>query len=123
MTVWRDSRTIELVQCKHTVWDARIDADVVAEVTRACEGYRAKRFRGLHGTTTLRGVLVTNGTLTRAARRTAAERDIRVHNRHDLTKLLAASIGANRPMSRRSSTHSINGRCTGQTRRIEMRIG
>ena len=79
-----------MVQCKHTLGDAGLDADVIAEVTRAFEGYRAKRLRAFHGRATLRGVLVTNGKLTAGARRAAAERDVRVYDRDGLAQLLAS---------------------------------
>jgi hypothetical protein len=85
-----DSGSIDLIQCKHTSGGMTLDTDVLAEVTRAIEGFRAKRLRHIQGQFILRGVLVTNGQLTKAARRVAVERDIRIHDREDLAKLLAS---------------------------------
>jgi hypothetical protein len=83
-------KTVELVQCKHTIWDTPVDADVIAELIQAFDGYRAKRFRGHHGRLTLRGTLVTNCKDTMRARREAQERDIRVYGSDELLELLAA---------------------------------
>jgi hypothetical protein len=82
---------IRLIQCKHTLWDASVDADVIAEVICALDGYRARRFRALSARATLRPVLVTNGELTRRARREAKARDIEVVDGAALQQLLDAT--------------------------------
>jgi hypothetical protein len=84
----RDGR-LELIQCKHTVWDSLIDVEAIAELTRAFEGYRAKRLRPFQGTRPIKGVLVTNGELTAKARRAAQERDIECHDANKLRRLIA----------------------------------
>lgn len=81
-------RTVELLQCKHTLWDAAVDADAIAELIQAFDGYRAKRFRGSSDRLTLRGTLVTNGKLTAHAKQVAQERDIRVYDGDQLLRLL-----------------------------------
>ena len=81
---------VHLLQCKHTLWDAWVDADAVAELIQAFDGYRAKRFLGHHGKLTLRSTLITNGKLTRQAKRTAMERDVTACGVEELLGLLAA---------------------------------
>ena len=83
------SHEVLLIQCKHTLWDARVDADVIAEVVRAFDGYRACWLRALSHTCTLRPpIIVTNGTFTRKARREAKERDVKLVAQADLWSLL-----------------------------------
>jgi hypothetical protein len=79
---------VELVQCKHTLWEAIVDADVIAELIQAFDGYRAKRFRRAQGRLMLRCTLVTNGKLSAQARRAARERDVEVCSGSELLKLL-----------------------------------
>jgi len=82
--------TVELVQCKHTLWGASVDADTVAEVIQAFDGYRARRFRELARSVVFRMTLVTNGSLTSGCFRAAKERDISVIAGRDLLQRLAA---------------------------------
>jgi HJR/Mrr/RecB family endonuclease len=84
-------REVRLIQCKHTLWEASVDADVIAEVISAFDGYRARRLRALSARATLWPVLVTNGELTRRARREARARDIELVDGGDLWKLLDAT--------------------------------
>jgi SNF2-related domain/Helicase conserved C-terminal domain/Restriction endonuclease len=84
-------REIRLIQCKHTLWGASVDADVIAEVINAFDGYRARRLRASSSRVTLRPVLVTNGNLTRSTRREAKARDIQLADGPDLWTLLNAT--------------------------------
>jgi Holliday junction resolvase len=82
---------ISLIQCKHTLWDASVEADVLAEMISAFDGYRARRMRAVSGRATLRPLLVTNGQLTRRTRRDGMARDIQMADGADLWKLLDAT--------------------------------
>jgi hypothetical protein len=82
--------TVELVQCKHTVWDSSVDADAIADLIQAFDGCRARRFRQLSKSVLFRMTLVTNGKLTSAARKAARERDIHILAGADLMRKLEA---------------------------------
>jgi restriction endonuclease Mrr len=84
-------REIRLIQCKHTLWDASTDADVIAEVICAFDGYRARRLRPFSGQTALRPILVTNGDLTRQARGEGQARGIQLVDGAELWQLLDAT--------------------------------
>lgn len=79
---------IRLIQCKHTIWDANVDANVIAEVMSAFDGYRARFLRALPRTFMLCPVLVTNGSFTARARAEVKGRDIRLVANTDLWQLL-----------------------------------
>lgn len=79
---------IRLIQCKHTLWDASVDADVIAQVLGAFDGYRTRFRRFLTQKITLRPMLVTNGTFTARARTEAKVRDVKLVANSDLWKLL-----------------------------------
>jgi len=53
-----------LIQCKHTIWDSNIDADVVSEMLHAFDTYRGKWLRDMGATVLLKPILVTNGKCT-----------------------------------------------------------
>jgi SNF2 family DNA or RNA helicase len=82
------SGTFELMQCKHTQTGAQIDADVIAEVLQATDGYRLRRLKEFRRVANIRPVLVTNGRLTRRARAEANDRDIKVVELADLSQRL-----------------------------------
>lgn len=82
-------RQIRLIQCKHSLWSANVEADVVAEVMGAMELYRWKYLRNLPTTVTPIPVIVTNGTFTTMATTEAGNRDVRVIGDLELWKLLA----------------------------------
>jgi superfamily II DNA or RNA helicase len=85
------SRVIRLVQCKHTLWDTHVEADVIAEVVAAFDGYRARWLAPLVSTHSLRPVIVTNGEFTRQAQKAAAERGIELIAARQLWRLLVTS--------------------------------
>ena len=70
------------------LWEAVVDADVIAELIQAFDGYRAKRYRRAQGRLTLRCRLVTNGKLSVQARRAAQERAIEVCGGSEFLHLL-----------------------------------
>ena len=72
------SGVFELIQCKHTQSEAQIDADVIAELLQATDGYRLRRLREFRLLGGIRPVLITNGRLSKRARTEARDRDIRV---------------------------------------------
>jgi hypothetical protein len=84
-------QAVRLIQCKHTLWDARVDADVIAEVIAAFDGYRARWLVNFAPTRSLRPVIVTNGECTRQAQKAAAEYGIELIVARQLWRLLAAS--------------------------------
>ncbi|HUY28223.1 MAG TPA: SNF2-related protein [Candidatus Binataceae bacterium] len=69
-------KEIRLIQCKHTRWGGSIDADAVAELLEAVDGYRARRLKVSTSSYVLRAVLSTNGTLTKRACQLANERGV-----------------------------------------------
>ena len=71
-----DEREVSLIQCKHSVWGASSDDEVIAEMINAFDNYRARWLREFRDIT-LRPVLVTNGKLTHSAIRLAKEHDIK----------------------------------------------
>jgi len=81
-------RTVELIQCKHTMWGAPVDVDAVFEMIQAFDGYRARRFRQRRGLI-FRMYLVTNGSFTAAAKRTARERDVQLLADPELMRILS----------------------------------
>jgi hypothetical protein len=83
-------REIRLLQCKHTLWEESIDADVLAEVIQAFEGYRGRWLRPRAATLVLRAVLATNGRFTSRTRAEARGRDIVLIDEADLDRLLTA---------------------------------
>ena len=80
---------VRLIQCKHSVWGARIDADVVAEVIGAMDLYRMRHLRNLSAKMSLFPVIVGNGTFTPTARKVALERDVELIGDSELRKLLS----------------------------------
>ena len=84
-------REVRLIQCKHTLWGASVDANVVAEVIQAFDGYRARWLRPLSGTSVLRAVLVTNGTFTVGARMAEGAQEIQLIADANLWRLLDAT--------------------------------
>jgi hypothetical protein len=80
---------VRLIQCKHSIWSAYIDADVVAEVIGAMELYRIRHLRILSSKMSLFPVIVSNGTFTSAARKASLERDVELTGNLELWKLLS----------------------------------
>ena len=84
-------QAIRLIQCKHTNGDTPVDADVIAEVVAAFDGYRARWLAPLSLQRPLRPVIVTNGESTRQARRAATECGVDVTTARQLWPILAAA--------------------------------
>jgi hypothetical protein len=82
-------QAIRLIQCKHTSGDTPVDADVIAEIIAACDGYRARWLATLSPQRPLRLVIVTNGEGTRQTQRAVAERGVEVITANQLWPLLA----------------------------------
>ena len=80
---------VQVIQCKHSIWDMAIDSDVLAELIRGFEGYRARWLRTV--ATPLRPVLFTNGLFTKAVRVEASERGIELIDRNKLAEMLVAT--------------------------------
>jgi HJR/Mrr/RecB family endonuclease len=85
------SQAVRLIQCKHTRWDTRVDAEVIAEVIAAFDGYRARWLATLTPLRLLRPVIVTNGEFTRQAQKAAVEYGIELIAARQLWRLLAAA--------------------------------
>jgi len=81
-------KQVRIVQCKHSLWDAALDADVLAEVVGAIDLYRTKYLKDLPQTLALRPIIVTNGVFTRTARTAARGRDVELVGDPELSKLL-----------------------------------
>ena len=82
---------IRLIQCKHTSGNTPVDADVIAEVVAAFDGYRARWLTACSLQRPLRLVIVTNRDLTRQAQRAAAEHEMEVITAKQLRHALAAT--------------------------------
>lgn len=81
---------LRLIQCKHTLWHASVDADAIAEVLQALDGYRARWLRPLIASRILRAILVTNGRFTARAQALATERGVDLIADNNLWRLLDA---------------------------------
>lgn len=84
-------QAIRLIQCKHTSGNTPVDADVIAEVVAALDGYRARWLATLSLQRPLRPVIVTNGEATRQTQRAAVERGVEVVTAKQFWRLLAAT--------------------------------
>jgi HJR/Mrr/RecB family endonuclease len=84
-------QVIRLIQCKHTSGNTPVDADVVAEVVAAFDGYRARWLTATFLQRPLRLVIMTNGESTRQTHRAAAEHDVEVITAKQLWPILAAA--------------------------------
>jgi len=82
-------QAIRLIQCKHTSGNTPVDADVIAEIIAAFDGYRARWLATLSLQRPLHPVIVTNGEGTRQTQRAAAERDVEVITARQPWRLLA----------------------------------
>jgi superfamily II DNA or RNA helicase len=83
-------REVRLIQCKHTQWGNDVNEDAIAETVTAVDGYRVRYLRGISRDHSLRPVLVTNGNLTRRAKREAQQRGVETITQNELLKLLQA---------------------------------
>jgi hypothetical protein len=84
-------RQARLIQCKHSLWSAYVEADVVAEIMGAMDLYRVRHLRNLPSSVSVFPVIVSNGTFTSMARSEAGNRDVLLIGDLDLWKLLAAT--------------------------------
>ena len=89
---------LRLIQCKHTQWNGKVDADVVAEVITALDGYRAKYLRQFGQRVNFCAVLMTNGEFTKSAR-TKARDGVEILNGDDLQKMLLTTQITQRDIS------------------------
>jgi len=80
---------VRLIQCKHSLWSAYVDADVVAEVIGAIDLYRMRHLQRLSASVGLFPVIVSNGTFTSSARKQALECDVELIGDIELWKLLS----------------------------------
>lgn len=79
---------LRLIQCKHTQWDASVEADVIVETISALDSYRGRLLRDIANEMTMKPLLVTNGKFTRAARQEALIRDVQLVSSQDFWQLL-----------------------------------
>ena len=91
-------RELRLIQCKHTQWNGKVDADVVAEVITALDGYRAKYLRQFGQRVNFCAALMTNGEFTKSAR-TKARDGVEILNGDDLQKMLLTTQITQRDIS------------------------
>lgn len=81
-------QAIRLIQCKHTSGNTPVDADVIAEVVAAFDGYRARWLSTLGLQRPLRLVIVTNGEASRQMQKAAAEGNVEIVTAQHLRGLL-----------------------------------
>jgi superfamily II DNA or RNA helicase len=67
---------LRLIQCKHTMWGARVDQEVVFEVVAGFDAYRARYLTSRQRQQPLVPVVVTNGEFSKTARREAGLRGV-----------------------------------------------
>jgi len=84
-------RELRLIQCKHSLWSAQVDADVVAEIIGGMDLYRVRYMRNIPSAVSLMPVIVSNGTFTTMARAEASKRDVQLVGDLELWNLLAES--------------------------------
>lgn len=84
-------RELRLIQCKHTQWSGKVDAEVVAEVITALDGYRAKYLRQFKGQFVFRAVVITNGEFTKPARAEAKDKGVEMMAWDELQKRLEST--------------------------------
>ena len=82
---------LRLIQCKHTQWGGKVDADVVAEVITALDGYRAKYLRKFKGQFVFQAVVFTNGEFTKSARAEAKDKGVEMMAWDELQKSLEST--------------------------------
>jgi superfamily II DNA or RNA helicase len=78
---------VKLIQCKHTP-SGSVDADVIAEMIQAFDGYRFRHIRQPSKSVIVGMSLVTSGSVTRAAQAAAKERGIEIIDRGVLARWL-----------------------------------
>jgi SNF2-related domain/Helicase conserved C-terminal domain/Restriction endonuclease len=83
------AQRLRLIQCKHSLWSAQVDADVVAEILGGIDLYRVRYLRNVPGSTSVTPVIVSNGTFTSMAKAEARERDVELIGDLELWKLLS----------------------------------
>lgn len=79
---------LRLIQCKHSLWSAQVDADVVAEILGGIDLYRVRYLRHLP-TVSVTVVIASNGTFTSMAKAEARTRDVELIGDLELWKLLS----------------------------------
>ncbi|MBL8207019.1 MAG: restriction endonuclease [Blastocatellia bacterium] len=82
---------VRLIQCKHRQWDSKVNDDVVTEAVTAFDGYRAKYLRRLRQGIVMRIAVITNGEFTKAALKSAKDRDIQMMAYEELEKRLVST--------------------------------
>jgi hypothetical protein len=79
---------IQLVQCKHTLWDTTLDVEAAEEVIDAFDGYRARRLRQSTKGRRIVPALITNGSAAKSMKIYARERGLRVVDHLELLRLV-----------------------------------
>jgi hypothetical protein len=69
---------LRLIQCKHTLWEANIDIDVIAETINGFDNYRGALLKNVTANYSMVPVLVTNGKCSRSTLRYAQANDVLV---------------------------------------------
>lgn len=70
--------TLRLIQCKHTLWEADIETDVIAETINGFDNYRGTLLRDIAANYSMVPILVTNGKCSRSTLRYAQEKDVQI---------------------------------------------
>jgi len=77
---------IQLIQCKHTIWGAPCDTEVVIETINAFDNYKLRWLRNATGFV-LQPCIITNGIFTKSARSLAQDRDVSCIGLKDLLEM------------------------------------
>ena len=83
-----EGQKLRLIQCKHTLWDSHIEADVIAETINGFDNYRCSLLRNIVARYTMIPVLTTNGRCSRSALQHAATNDIQIISDHNFLQLI-----------------------------------
>lgn len=82
------NQKLRLIQCKHSLWSAHIDADVIAEILGGIDLYRVRYLRN-SPEVSVTTVIVSNGTFTSMAKAEARQCDVELIGDLELWKLLS----------------------------------
>jgi len=83
-----NGREMRLVQCKHSVSRLPVDSDAITEILSAVDIYRHRYLRPLEGRCSLRLLVASNGSFTRAAVRLARENGVELLAGADIEGML-----------------------------------
>lgn len=83
-----EGNKLRLIQCKHTLWNSQIDADVIAEMINGFDNYRSSLLRDIAAQYTMTPVLITNGGCSRSAIQNAGANGVQIVSGHNFRNII-----------------------------------